>query len=38
MAEVEGNIGPGLGEGWVKVGAAGCEKCWLGKRIEVKVG
>ena len=26
------------GDGWIKVGAARCEKCGLGKRIEVKVG
>ena len=38
MAEVKGNIWPGLGEDWSKVGAARCEKCGLGKRIEVKVG
>ena len=38
MSEVKGNIGSGLGEGWIKVGAARCEKCGLGKRIEVKVG
>ncbi len=31
MAEVKGNIGPGLGEGWIKVGAARCEMCWLEK-------
>lgn len=29
MSEVKGNIGPGLGEGWVKVGVARCEKCGL---------
>lgn len=29
MSEVKGNIGPGLVEGWIMVGAAGCEKCWL---------
>ena len=23
MSEVEGNIGPGLGDGWIKVGAGG---------------
>ena len=34
MSEVEGNIGPGLGEGWSKVGAARYEKCGLEKRIE----
>ena len=38
MSEVECNIRLGLGEGWIKVGAARCEKCGLGKRIEVKVG
>ena len=38
MSEVKGNIRSGLGEDWGKVGAARCEKCWLGKRIEVKVG
>ena len=38
MAEAEYNIRSGLGEGWIKVGAARCEKCGLGKRIEVKVG
>lgn len=38
MSEVECNIRQGLEEGWIKVGAAGCEKCGLGKRIEVKVG
>ena len=27
MAEVKGNIGPGLGEDWIKVGAANSEKC-----------
>ena len=31
MAEVEYNIGPGLGDGWIKVGVARCEKCWLEK-------
>ena len=31
MSEVKGNIGSGLGEGWIKVGAARCEKCWLEK-------
>ena len=34
MSEGEGNIGPGLGEGWIKVGAGGCEKCGLGKLVE----
>lgn len=34
MAEVEGNIGLGLGDGWIKVGAARCEKCGLGKLVE----
>ena len=29
MGEVEYNIRPGLGEGWIKVGAARGEKCWL---------
>ena len=29
MAEVKDNIRPRLGEGWVKVGAARCEKCGL---------
>jgi len=29
MAEVKGNIRPGLGEGWIKVGAVRCEKCGL---------
>ena len=38
MSEVKGNIGSGLGDGWIMVGAARCEKCGLGKRIEVKVG
>ncbi len=31
MSEVKGNIRPGLGEGWIKVGAARCEKCGLEK-------
>jgi len=31
MSEVEGNIGPGLEEGWIKVGAARCEKCGMEK-------
>ena len=34
MSEVKGNIGSGLGEGWIKVGAARCEKCGLGKLVE----
>ncbi len=34
MSEVKGNIRPGLGEVWIKVGAAGCEKCGLGKLVE----
>ena len=38
MAEVKDNIRPRLGEGWIMVGAARCEKCGLGKRIEEKVG
>ena len=38
MSEVECSIRLGLGEGWIMVGAAKCEKCGLGKRIEVKVG
>lgn len=29
MSEVKGNIGPGLGESWSKVGTARCEKCGL---------
>ena len=29
MSEVEDNIKPGLGDGWIKVGAARCEKCGL---------
>ena len=29
MVEVKDNIRPGLGEGWIKVGAAGCEKYGL---------
>lgn len=33
MAEVKGNIGPGLEGGWIKVGAARCEKCGLGKLV-----
>ena len=32
------DIRQGLEEGWIKVCAARCEKCGLGKRIEVKVG
>ena len=31
MAEVEYNIRSGLGEGWIMVGAARCEKCGLAK-------
>ena len=38
MSAVKDNIRSGLGEGWIKVGAARCEKCGLGKRIEEKVG
>ena len=34
MSEVKDNIRPGLGEDWSKVGAAGCEKCGLGKLVE----
>jgi len=34
MAEVKGNIGLGLGDGWIKVGAARCEKCGFGKLVE----
>lgn len=34
MSEVKGNIGLGLGDGWIKVGAARCEKCGLGKLVE----
>ena len=34
MAEVKGNIGPGVVEGWIMVGAARCEKCGLGKLLE----
>ena len=33
MSEVEGNIGPRLGEGWIMVGAVRCEKCGLEERI-----
>lgn len=33
MSEVKGNIGPWLGEGWSKVGAARCEKCGVGHRL-----
>lgn len=29
MSEVKDNIRPGLGEGWIKAGAARCEKCGL---------
>lgn len=40
MAEVKGNIRLGLGDGWIKVGAARFEKCGLEERIVVaeKVG
>ena len=31
MSEVKGNIGPWVGEGWIKVGAARCEKCGMEK-------
>ena len=34
MSEVKDNIRPRLGDGWIKVGAAGCEKCELGKLVE----
>ena len=34
MAEVKDNIGLGLGDGWIKVGAARCEKCGLGILVE----
>lgn len=34
MAEVKGNIRPGLGDGWIKAGAARCEKRGLGKLVE----
>ena len=34
MSEVKGNIRQGLGEGWIKAGAARCEKCGLGKLVE----
>lgn len=34
MSEVKDNIRLGLGEDWSKVGAAGCEKCGLGKLVE----
>ena len=34
MSAVEGNIGPVVGEDWIKTGAARCEKCGLEKRIE----
>lgn len=27
-------LGRGVGEGWIKVGAARCEKCGLGKVVE----
>lgn len=29
MTEVEYNISQGLGEGWIRVGMARCEKCGL---------
>ena len=31
MSEVKYNIRSRKEEGWGKVGAAGCEKCWLEK-------
>lgn len=31
MSEVKDNLRSGVGEGWIKVGAARCEKCWLEK-------
>ena len=34
MSEVKDNIRPGLEEGLIKAGAAGCEKCELGKLVE----
>ena len=34
MSEVKDNIRSGLGEGWIKVDAARCEKCGLGKLVE----
>ena len=34
MTEVEYNISQGLGEGWVKVGAARYEERGLGKLVE----
>jgi len=34
MSEVKGNIRSGLGDGWIMVGAARCEKCGLGKLVE----
>ena len=34
MSEVKDNIRPGLGEDWIKVDAARCEKCGLGKLVE----
>lgn len=34
MSEVKDNLRSWLGDGWVKVGAARCEKCGLGIRIE----
>ncbi len=33
MSEVKGNIRQGLEEGWIKVGAARCEKCGVGHRL-----
>lgn len=33
MSVLKGNIGPGLGEDWSKVGAVRCEKCGLGKLV-----
>ena len=34
MSAVKDNIGPGLEAGWIKVGAARCEKCGLGRLLE----
>ena len=34
MSEVKDNIRPGLGEDWIMVGAARCEKCGFGKLVE----
>ena len=31
MSEVKDNLRSGLGEDWIKVGVARCEKCWLEK-------